>query len=285
MPNARLFKVFCSHCGKKIFRSLGRINESKKLNWKTYCSSSCKSKAEDCRVLLGCSRPKCNKLFKIRRSQLKRSELHFCSRSCAASVNNSRFPKRPAKIKICACCGKQFKSLAKYCSRACKDKGAIIGEAELIGQIKEFVKRRGRIPLKREFHHYRAIRGRFGTWNNAIKAAGFDPNPVMFANKHIAKDGHKCDSLAERIIDDWLYARKIEHQRSVPYPQKKQFTCDFVVCDHWIEFFGLYGQHKRYDELWRQKLELAKKYRLKLTEIYPEDLFTKKRFVAKLSFL
>ena len=41
----------------------------------------------------------------------------------------------------------------------------------------------------------------FGTWNNAISAAGYKPNPVMFARHHIASDGHRCDSLAEKIIE------------------------------------------------------------------------------------
>ena len=29
----------------------------------------------------------------------------------------------------------------------------------------------------------------FSTWNKAVIAAGFKPNPVKFANKYIAEDG------------------------------------------------------------------------------------------------
>jgi len=285
MPRACLFKVKCDFCGKKIIRSLGRINESKKFHWKTFCSTKCGSNAKSRQILVRCSRPNCRKLFKRKKSEFKKSELHYCSCSCAISVNNSRFPKRLAEIKICAFCGKDFKSREKYCSRPCKDKGSIISAEELILKIRTFVKKCGRIPFKREMLNYHAFRSRFGTWNNAISVAGFDPNPVMFANKHIANDGHNCDSLSEKIVDDWLFARKIEHKRNVHYPGKDGLTVDFLINNHWIEFFGLRGEHKRYDELMEKKLKIAEKYRLKLTEIYPEDLFPKNRLSERFKFL
>ena len=56
---------------------------------------------------------------------------------------------------------------------------------------------------------YGEAREIFGSWNNAVEAAGFKPNPVLFAEKHTADDGHHCDSLAEKIIDDWLNSQKI----------------------------------------------------------------------------
>lgn len=173
-------------------------------------------------------------------------------------------------VKKCAFCGKDFKS---------------IPAEELIFKIRTFVKKCGRIPLKREMLNYHAFRSRFGTWNNAIKTAGFDPNPVMFANKHIASDGHKCDSLAERIIDDWFYARQTEHERSTPYPGDYGLKVDFKVRDYWVEFFGLSGEHKRYDRLKRKKIRLAKKLNLKLVGIYPKDLFPKSRLAEKFTFL
>lgn len=143
----------------------------------------------------------------------------------------------------------------------------------LINEIITFVKKYKRIPLKREIPHYSAIRRRFGTWNNAIIAAGFEPNPVMFAKKYIANDGHRCDSLAEKIIDDYLFRRKIQHEINVPYPGHKGFTADFKIGDKWVEFFGLAGELKRYDQLKRRKMRLIKKYHLNLISLYPKDLF------------
>lgn len=107
----------------------------------------------------------------------------------------------------------------------------------------------------------------------------------MFAKKWIANDGHKCDSLAEKIIDDWLFARKIVHKRTVPYPENQSFTADFVVGNIWIEFFGLFGEHKRYDELRRMKLDLTKKHNLKLIEIYPNQLFPVNKLDEAFSFI
>lgn len=143
----------------------------------------------------------------------------------------------------------------------------------VIKNIKTFYIIHGRIPLKKEFNHPRAARSRFGSWNNAIVAAGFTPNPVMFANKFMAKDGHTCDSLSEKIIDDWIFRKELTHSRSVPYPGNPNLTVDFVVYDYWIEFFGLHGQHKRYDELRNEKLLLVETYGLKFIELYPDHLF------------
>ena len=99
----------------------------------------------------------------------------------------------------------------------------------------------------------------------------------MFTKKYIAKDGHICDSLAEKIIDDWFEKRKIDHQRQIPYPGNPKLTTDFIAENHWIEFFGLAGQHKRYDELRKEKIQLAKLYNLPLMEIYPNHLFPKNK--------
>lgn len=209
----------------------------------------------------------------------------YCSMTCAAIVNNTKYPKRPGLVKQCAYCGKNFVSRKKYCSRPCKDKGTQINKETLLKQIRAFFKKEGRIPLKREFRSYRAVRGRFGTWNNAIKEAGFKPNPVMFADKFVSKDGHKCDSLAERIIDDWFYSRKTKHERSFPYPGGQGLKVDFKIGSFWVEFFGLSGEHKRYDQLKRKKIRLAKKLDLNLVKIYPNDLFPKSKLSDKFTFL
>jgi len=113
----------------------------------------------------------------------------------------------------------------------------------------------------------------YGTWNKAIKASGFNPNPVMFANKYTASDGHKCDSLSEMIIDDWLYRQGIKHEVDVEYPSDYNLTVDFLARGYWIEFFGLYGKHKAYDRLRRKKLKIAKEHKLKFIEVYPKHLF------------
>lgn len=276
-----LLPVTCSCCSKFFLRASRRIVESKKFKWKVFCSPKCLADSRKNGKYLICDNPKCSKKFY--RAHKDISQHNFCSRSCAISINNSKFPKNPGIRRKCAYCGKEFVSRKKYCSSACHSNRQFIGKEELLKRIKKFYKENGRIPIKSEFPNSRAARNTFGAWNNAIKAAGFIPNPVMFAKKYIANDGHKCDSLAEKIIDDWLYLRKIQHKRSVPYPGGLGFTADFVIGNYWIEFFGLHGQHRRYDELRKGKLQLARKYRLGLIGIYPKHLFPRNRLDQELA--
>ena len=173
-----LIPVQCNFCGKTIYRGSGRINEAKKFGWKPFCSVKCIGNFRNKQIKLTCSRPECRKIFKRPLSGLKKSKEYYCSLSCAASVNNSKYPKNPGVRKNCQYCGQIFVSRDKFCSLGCKNKSQIISEENLLKLIKDFYKDNSRIPFKREFHHYHAIRGRFKTWNDAIKIAGFDPNPV-----------------------------------------------------------------------------------------------------------
>lgn len=279
----KLLPVKCTYCKKVFLRSTGRINEGIKRNWRPFCSPQCLKSFGNKQKLLTCANPKCNNKFKRQPNDI--SVHNYCSRSCATIINNSKFPKRQPKIRICPACGKQFSGRRKYCSQACVPKPPKITKKQIIEEIRKFYRDNGRIPLKRELHHYKATRSRFGTWNKAIKAAGFEPNPVMFAKKFIANDSHKCDSLAEKIIDDWLYARKIKHKTNVRYPENNSLTADFVVGNNWIEFFGLDGQLSSYDQLKKKKLKIAKMLNLHLITIYPQDLFPKCKLGKILSCL
>ena len=106
----------------------------------------------------------------------------------------------------------------------------------------------------------------------------------MFAEKQVSKDGHVCDSIAEMSIDDYLYERNIEHQRSVSYPEGT-YTADFKIGNYLIEYFGLTGEHKRYDELRKIKQQLVRKYELNLIEIYPRDLYPENKLESILSVI
>jgi hypothetical protein len=131
--------------------------------------------------------------------------------------------------------------------------------------------------MKVEFSHYGAAQDRFGSWNKAIIAAGFIPNPVKFAKRYRAKDGHECDSFSEKIVDDWLSQKGVAHERNKRYPGEQKLTADFVTARHWIEFFGLKGELKEYDSLVERKQGLVRKYKLPLIALYPRDLFPKNR--------
>lgn len=269
----KLFPLKCERCGKIVYRDRRRINESKKFGWKTFCSFKCQSLFKNKQKLLKCANPSCNNTFERKLSGIS-SSLSFCSRSCAASVNNYKYPKRITVKKNCKFCNKEFKGNAIFCSRKCKDKNQIISKKKILTAIQEFFNKEGRIPTKQEFSYSKTARFRFGSWNKAILAAGFSPNPVMFAKKYTANDGHKCDSFAEFIIDNWLFKNKISHQIHVHYP-KSPMSSDFLINNTRLEFVGLEGQIRKYDQLLKIKRGLIKKQNLKVIEIYPRDLFPK----------
>ena len=271
--------VICAFCGKKFLRSIGRINEAQKFGWKQFCSPNCLSESKKTGKVLSCANPGCNKKFYRRYKQIKKVNRSFCSQSCAAVFNNKkRTAHLPANICKNPLCQKPIPRDRKYCSTSHRINPRKIPpeiyKEKIIARIVNFYNSKERIPVKREMYGmYRTARELFGSWNKAISAAGLRPNPVRFAEKQTANDGHLCDSLAEKIIDDWLRARKIKHERKVPYPEDKSLTVDFVVKDNWIEFFGLAGVINNYDKLIKKKRMLSKKYGLSLIEIYPKDLF------------
>lgn len=173
----------------------------------------------------------------------------------------------------------------KFCSPRCRYEACkILDEKYVIKKINDFVKKHGRIPVKQEFVSlYSRARLAFGTWNGAIKAAGFKANAVRFANHFIANDGHPCDSLSEKIVDDWLFARRIPHQVKVKYPWNNGMTADFKVGEYYIELFGLTGQLKKYDQLMKIKVQKIKELNLKLISIYLSDIFPKNKLESKLA--
>jgi len=148
---------------------------------------------------------------------------------------------------------------------------------DLIILLQNFYKELRRIPTKRDFvSQYHPFLRIFKTWNNAIREAGFIPNPVLFAKKFTANDGHHCDSLTEKIIDDWFTARHIPHIKNARY-DKTKFTADFKVGDTYIEFFGLHGQLNSYDKLMKRKLRHIRFRKYKLISLYPNDIYPKSK--------
>lgn len=148
-------------------------------------------------------------------------------------------------------------------------------QEDLLRKIIVFHQKHGRIPLKRELNQYREYQKHFGSWNHAIRLAGFHPNPQLFAFKFHAKDGHKCDSFTEKIVDDWLFEKGILHKRNVPY-EGTRMTADFMLNDGTlVEFFGLAGVQDKYDELISKKRAWCAKKGTSLIEIYPRNLFPK----------
>lgn len=293
-------KIKCAFCKKEFFRSKGQFSEAKKFGWKQYCSLECQIKAKTTRVEKICGNPDCNNVVSRVLNQFKRSksELIFCSQSCAAIFNNKRCLKGHAKIKpklkTCTECGKQYKKNTnniKYCSLSCRRKAEQKTPEELIKIIKETAKKLKRVPARRELKRINgSCRKVFGSWNKGIVAAGLKPNRShenrMY--KRIttkAIDGHSCDSISELLIDNWFIKNKIRHERNVSYPNtnhKADWGINFKGETIFVEYFGLAKDSPRYDRSIAKKKALCSKHKIKLIEVYPWDLYPEKNLDTKL---
>ena len=199
--------------------------------------------------------------------------------------NYYKIPVKPRALS----CGRNLNSVKNLelgktpeAERKSAETRRIYSKERLIEKIKKFVEKEGRVPTKNEFVNdpscpdYVTYRDYFGTWNKAIKAAGYEPNERWFSSRDLyAKDGHQCKSISEIIIDDWLLKNNISHFKKTPYPAGR-YRCDFVVNNIFIEFFGLVGALDivpNYNEFIRKKRELCRKYNIPLTELYEKDLY------------
>ncbi len=282
---AKLKKVFCIACKTPIYRSMGRINENLKLGHNFYCSRECEFQYKGKKQSLACEN--CGKTFLRIPSEI--SPHNYCSKSCAAKVNNRKYPKvRKPKLKTCVKCGKQFrknKGSSKYCSRECKLKELRrYTSQQLIDIIKRAVRELKRIPAKRELREIDSSCVRtFGSWNNAIIAAGFQPNRSHSQRMYkrintVALDGHLCDSVSEALIDNWFAKNGIFHERNVSYPETNH-KADWVIFTKrrkiFVEYFGLANDSPRYDRTVKKKKALCHKHKLTLVAIYSQDIYPK----------
>ena len=263
-------------------RSKGRYNEAIKFGWKQFCSLECQTKAKEKQIEFICTWKDCGKKCSRIVSEVVKSNMLFCSTHCSAKYYGLKAHNDHAHVCRLAGCNNLVSNIDNrkmYCSPECLKKYQKLSSytaESVVKAICDFYKIHERIPLKYELGAiYAPARQFFGTWNKAIEVAGYDPNPVMFAKHQLARDGHKCDSIVEKIVDDWLYAKKIKHDVHVPYPWHNGMKCDFLIGDIWIEIFGLEGEHQRYDELKREKLRLVKQHRLKLSFLSLKDVYSK----------
>lgn len=282
-------KTKCDNCHKSFIRPARRYNESIKNNWKQFCCPQCRYNYRLNGQNLSCSNPNCHNVIYRRKSAINNNN-NYCSHRCAAILTNHSRPSLKAIRNKCANprCDHLVTGLGDQC---CSQKCRYIlyrlqhghTRSGIISALKNFYIQYQRIPLKYELgHFYHPARHLFGTWNKAIIASGLDPNPVMFAHHHLARDGHKCDSLAEKILDDWLSSRRIPHERHVPYPWNNGMSSDFKVNDYWIELFGLEGEHLKYDQLKAKKLKLIQRFNLKHISLSLKDVYSPQSLTAKL---
>ncbi|TSC77417.1 MAG: hypothetical protein G01um101433_612 [Parcubacteria group bacterium Gr01-1014_33] len=283
-----LIKVLCKACASPIYRDRGRINENIKLGHNFYCSRKCEFKYKTKRRILECDNHGCLKKFSRQPNDIL--AYNYCSRSCAATVNNHKFPKWKVPPRKCASneCGNLVSGGLKYCSEKCREGVRCrFTEKGLIETIQKIAHTLGRTPAKREATKIaRACVYYFGAWNTAITQAGLNPNRSHSQRMYKrvmtkAKDGHPCDSISEAIVDNWLTDHAIDHIKDFPYPTTHH-KADWSVGDIFIEYFGLAKDSPRYDRAVAVKRNFCQKHNIPLIEIYPGDIYPKVALEDKL---
>ena len=158
------------------------------------------------------------------------------------------------------------------------------GESVADLQDMENEERLALLKLLRHKPSVKRVKAIFGSWLNALIQAGVLEDGTRKTSRgiqSIAKDGHVCLSLGEKTIDDFLYARGIQHEKEPRYPEGN-YRGDFKVDSTFIEYFGLAG-NPEYDAKTKEKIRLCKKHGITLIAIYPQDLISRKKLEAKLA--
>lgn len=274
--------VVCSGCGNTFRKHAFRLIESEKRNWKPYCSRPCLYRAKTFGKVLACGRNGCGKTFYRLPKEIRKVNRSYCSRACAAQVNNRLARKRKKNARACGnpLCSSIISGKLTYCSRACFS--AIRrkhGIQDLILLLQNSSQKVGRTITKREMGRIADICVReFGSWNKALVAANLmphrsDSNRMFKRVRTTAKDGHRCDSVSEAIIDNWLTEHAIAHTRDAAYPSTGHKADWSLGRDVFVEYFGLANDSARYDRSIEEKRTLCEKHRIDLIEIYPADIY------------
>ncbi|MBU2539739.1 hypothetical protein KJ786_01065 [Patescibacteria group bacterium] len=282
----KTIKVRCKNCKKTFYRLTGRFNEAIKFGWNQYCSTKCQFKHKTTKKEISCEN--CGRKFERTLSGI--SIHNYCSHSCAMIVNNKRYDRKRLlpKFKICEQCGKKYRkstSNKKYCSLSCRVDAERYKPEELLDIIRKYFKKLKRVPARREILNgvNGACRKSFGSWNNAVLAAGFTPNRshdnrMYKRSRAKALDGHLCDSISELLIDNWFYKNSILHERDAHYPETNHKSDWKIIIEDkeiFVEYFGLANDSPKYDRSIKEKEMLCKKHNIPLIGIYPKDIYPK----------
>lgn len=295
----KIQEFICQHCQGTFQKNASRVRRALRLGRPTYCSVQCAGLAKVTATTAPCSH--CGAPVTRPKNAENVSGKRFCSRGCSASARNcgrslpdgvrskisssvrsyhDRLVPKPRSS--CSICGKDylFKPGRVSCSRVCH---AILttgrppySAPEVLDAIQRVYNDTGSVPGIRDNPPlFRAAQKFFGSWNSALFQVGITPNPKCFGRRNIrCIDGHRADSLSERLIDDWLHQRWIQHERSRPYPYGK-YTCDFYLpaTNTWVEYFGLVGTGSRYQETIERKQEIMQEFGMNLVCVYPNDIY------------
>lgn len=262
MPKSSVKSIPCANCGALVTRDTYEVNPQR---W--FCNCSCAAKANNKRRHSQESRDKVSK------SLLEKIQ---CGGTYCKGTQRKLRPW--VECEVCCC---RFQTYGqKFCSRRCRyvweHKIEPYTKETTLLKLQELYRLEGTTPSSKQDGILTHAVGRFfDSWNEAIVAAGLPVNTQAWARKCIrCKDGHRADSLSEKVLDDWFNAQGIVHERNKRYPEGR-FLCDFYLPgpNLWVEYFGLHRSSSSYTKTMRVKEDLARKHGLNLIGVFPEDLF------------
>jgi len=119
----------------------------------------------------------------------------------------------------------------------------------------------------------------FGSWLQTLILAGVLKDGTLQTSRRvrcIAIDGHMCNSLAEKTVDDWLYSHDISHEKEPLYPHHARLNpykmrADWKAQDILIEYAGLMDEPD-YAAKMKAKQEIATEFGLSLIILQPKDI-------------
>lgn len=116
----------------------------------------------------------------------------------------------------------------------------------------------------------------------ALFATGrLGPTPIVrgaIGYRALAADGHVCNSLAEKVIDDWMHRNGIPHEKEPVYPGSVRamvggrVRADWLVGDTFVEYFGLQSS-PAYAKKTEAKLNACAQCGVRVLALYPGDEF------------
>lgn len=292
----------CPQCGSQFVKRAATVKYEHSKGHKVYCSSGCMRKSRTTVKVVPCST--CGTDVDVLPSRKSKSGQYFCSHTCSATASNVNRPSpstkhrekvsaslrahygdigRAREEKNCDVCSEPFIGKPKQtsCSMLCglyrRDGTLPLTLEELEPEVRSLVQEFGRVPSSKEVS--RRVTGAaqkfHGSWNKMLASFGLPTNTEWMRRKRVlCKDGHVADSISEMLVDNWLFDQGIKHEVHTPYPEGR-FTFDFMLPDHntRIEYFGLAGEHRDYDEKIVVKRALAAAHGIRVIEVFPSHLY------------
>lgn len=124
-----------------------------------------------------------------------------------------------------------------------------------------------------------AITRRQLPWTHVLIDAGLAEDGVRLSRGTALKaiDGHRCSSMLEKVIDDFLHQHGIDHTREPLYPfdenhnPNTRLRADWLLSDGtFVEMWGM-PDDPGYADKMRKKIELAARHKLRLVGITPVE--------------